>query len=121
MTLKYKTESKDDYFLVTARGKNNNFEVISNYAREVTELCNQQGYNSMIIDERNREYDMEELLDQYKLAIYFKTLGVSHIRVAIICKPQYLEKIHFIETTANNRGLNLKYFVDLESAERWVL
>lgn len=120
MTLKYRTESKDKYFLVTARGKNNNLKVISNYAREVTELCKQQGYQSMVIDERNREYNMEELLDQYKLANYFKTLGVSHIRVAIVCKPQYIDKVHFVETTANNRGIRLKYFVDIESAERWV-
>lgn len=120
MTLKYRTESKDSYFLVTARGKNNSFEVISNYALEVTDLCKEQGHTSMVIDERNREYQMDELLDQYKLANYFKTLGVSHVRVAIICKPQYIEKVHFVETTANNRGVNLKYFVDLASAERWV-
>lgn len=121
MSLKYRTESKDSYFLVTTRGTNNSLDVISNYAREVTELCKQQGYRSMIIDERNREYKMEELLDQYKLANYFKTLGVSHVRVAIVCKPQYIDKVHFIETTANNRGVHLKYFVDINSAEKWVL
>jgi hypothetical protein len=121
MTLKYKTKNRENYFLVTARGKTNSFEVITNYAREVTELCKEQGYRSMIIDERNREYKMEELLDQYKLANYFKTLSIAHVTVAIICKSQYIDKIHFVETTANNRGLNLKYFVDLDSAERWVL
>ncbi|MCK5359065.1 MAG: hypothetical protein KAJ95_00480 [Gammaproteobacteria bacterium] len=121
MALKYKTESKDSYFLVTARGKNNSFEVISNYAREVTELCVQQGFRALVIDERNREYNMEELLDQYKLANYFTTLGLARVRVAIVCKPQYIDKVHFVETTANNRGLNLRYFVDLDSAKTWVL
>lgn len=120
MALKFKTENKPDYFLVTSKGKNNDLSTISNYAAEVIKYCKESNHQSLIIDERNREYNLDELLDQYKLANYFKTLDLSNIRIAIICKPQYIEKINFIETTANNRGINLKYVLDLESAERWV-
>ena len=121
MAIEYSTENKKKYFLVKSRGESDDLDEISRYAREIAELCKEQGQRNMLIDETHRQYILAEVLDLYKLANFFKTLDISSLRIAIICQPKYLEHIRFLETTANNRGMNLKFFLDPDSAKRWLL
>ena len=121
MSIEYSTKNKDKYFLVNCSGESSELEVVSNYAREVSELCKKQGYKRMLVDERKREYRLSEVLDLYKLANFFVTLDISSIRIAIVCQPRYIDHVRFFETTVNNRGMQIKYFVDPDSAKRWLL
>jgi hypothetical protein len=43
------------------------------------------------------------------------------MRIAVICQEKYLEQVRFLEITAQNRGLNIKFFLNTDSAERWLL
>lgn len=121
MSIEYSTRNKKNYFLVKCSGESSELDVISNYAREVSALCKEQGYKRMLVDEREREYKLSEVLDLYKLANFFVTLDIFDIRIAIVCQPQYLDHVRFFETTVNNRGMKIKYFVDPDSAKRWLL
>lgn len=121
MSIEYSTENKDKHLLVKCAGESDDIEVISNYAHDITNICKQQGYRRMLVDERNREYKLREVLDLYKLANFLKTLDISNLFIAIVCQPKFLDQVRFLETTVNNHGLNLKYFVDLDSAKRWLL
>jgi len=93
MGIKYSTENKKKYFFVKSRGESNGLNEVSSYAREIAELCKEQGLSNVLVDETDRQYVLGEVLD--------------HIR--------------FLETTANNRGMNLKFFIESNSAERWLL
>ena len=121
MSIEYSTKNKDKYFLVNCSGESSELEVVSNYAREVSGLCKKQGYKRMLVDERKREYKLSEVLDLYKLANFFVTLDISSIRIAIVCQPRYIDHVRFFETTVNNRGMQIKYFVDPDGAKRWLL
>ncbi len=121
MGIAYKTEKRNKYFFVESHGQSDDLDEVSCYAQEITELCKQQGYKNMLIDETDRQYVLSEVLDLYKLGNFFKTLEISTIRIAIICQPQFLEHIRFLETTANNRGMTIKFFLNNDSAERWLL
>lgn len=121
MSIEYYTSNKNKHLLVKSHGESDDIEVIGSYVREITNICKQQGYKRMLVDERNREYKLNEVLDLYKLAIFFNTLDISKLQIAVICQPQFLDQIRFLETTTNNHGINLKFFVDLDSAKRWLL
>ena len=121
MSIEYSTENKEQYLLIRSHGKSANLDVVSNYSREIAECCKKQGYSNMLVDERDREYLLEEVLDLYKIANFFRTLDISDLRIAIICQEKYLEQVRFLEITAQNRGMNIKFFLDTDSAERWLL
>ena len=120
MSINYTTKHKKKYLLVKSNGGSDDLAVISKYVREITDICKQQGYTSMLVDEREREYLLNELLDLYKLANFFRTLNVTDIRMAIVCQPQYLEQIRYFEKTTHDRGMNIKFFLDPDSAKRWL-
>ena len=121
MSIDYTTKNKEKYLLVKSNGGSDDLAVNSDYARDITDICKQQGYSAMLIDERDREYMLNEVLDLYKLANFFQTLNVSNIRMAIVCQPQYLEQIRYFEKTTHDRGRNIKFFLDPDSAKRWLL
>jgi len=121
MSITYNTEHKKNYFLVESHGKSDDLNEAGKFANEVSVLCKEQGYNNMLLDETDREYVLAEVLDLYKLANLLKTIDVSNLRVAIICQSIYLDHIRFLETMANNRGMNIKFFLDKDSAEHWLL
>jgi len=121
MSIEYSIENKDNYLLIKSRGESADLDVVSNYSREITEHCRKQGYSNMLVDERNREYLLAEVLDLYKIANFFRSLEISDLRIAVICQEKYLEQVRFLEITAQNRGLNIKFFLNTDSAERWLL
>jgi hypothetical protein len=121
MSIYYTTKNKKKYLLVKSNGGSDDLAVNSDYARDITDICKQQGYSAMLIDERDREYMLNEVLDLYKLANFFQTLNVSNIRMAIVCQPQYLEQIRYFEKTTHDHGMNIKFFLDPDSAKRWLL
>ena len=121
MSIDYTTENKKEYLLVKSNGGSDDLAVISDYAREITDICKQQSYTAMLVDERDSEYMLNEVLDLYKLANFFRTLNVTDIRMAIICQPQYLEQIRYFEKTTHDRGMKIKFFLDPDSAKRWLL
>ena len=121
MNIDYTTRNKKEYLLVKSYGCSDDLAVISEYARQITDICKQQGCSAMLVDERDREYMLNEVLDLYKLANFFRTLDVTDIRIAIVCQPQYLDQIRYFEKTTHDRGMNIKFFLDPDSAKRWLL
>ena len=121
MSIEYNTSNKKKHLHIQSHGESDDIEVIGSYVREITDICKQRGYKRMLVDERNREYKLREVLDLYKLANFFNTLDITKLQIAVICQPQFLDQIRFLETTTNNHGINLKFFVDLDSAKRWLL
>ncbi len=55
MSIEYSTENKKKYLFVKSNGGSDDLTVISNYAREITDICKQRGYSTMLVDERERE------------------------------------------------------------------
>lgn len=121
MGIEYSTENKKKYFFVKSRGESDDLDEVSRYAREITELCKKHSHSNILIDETNRQYILGEVLDLYKLANFLKTLDIATLRIAIVCQPEYLEHIRFFETTANNRGMNIKFFLESNRAKQWLL
>ena len=121
MGIDYTTRNKKKYLHVESNGGSDDLAVISEYVREITDICKQQGHSAMLVDERDREYMLNEVLDLYKLANFFRSLNVKDIRMAIVCQKQYLEQIRYFEKTAHDRGMNIRFFLDPDSAKSWLI
>ena len=121
MGIEYSTENRKKYFFVKSCGESDDLNEISRYAHEITDLCKQLGHSNILIDETNRQYILGEVLDLYKLANFLKTLDIATLNIAIVCLPEYLEQIRFFEMTANNHGMNIKFFLETNRAEQWLL
>jgi len=72
VSIKYSTENKKKYFFVKSHGESDGLDEVSSYAGEIAELSKKQGYSNMMVDETDRLYVLDEVLDLYKLANFFK-------------------------------------------------
>ena len=121
MSIVFGSENKDGYLLITTHGESPEINSLIESATDVITCCKESGYSSILIDERDREYNLTEMLDQYKMANFLSSLDLSKLRIAFVCQEKYQEQIHFLEITAQNRGLAIKFFIDPDSAKRWLL
>lgn len=95
-------------------------DTVIQFAGEVVRCCKESEYSSILIDERDREYNLTSVIEQNKMANFLSSLGIANLRIAFVCQQKYQEQVHFLETAAQNRGLNIKFFVDPDSAEEWL-
>jgi hypothetical protein len=121
MSIEFSSEDKDGYLLIKTHGESPDINVVHELATDVFTHCKESGYSSILIDERDREYNLTEVLDQYKMANFLSALDLSKLRIAFVCQEKYQEQIHFLEITAQNRGLAIKFFIDPDSAKKWLL
>ena len=121
MSIEFSSEDQDGYLLITTHGESTDINVVHKLATDVFTRCKESGYSSILIDERDREYNLTEVLDQYKMANFLSSLDLSKLRIAFVCQEKYQEQIHFLEITSQNRGLAIKFFNDPDSAKRWLL
>lgn len=60
-------------------------------------------------------------MSDYQLAIFAVQKGLPEIKkIALITTPGNLRHTEFFETTARNRGLNVRAFLEGEDARAWI-
>lgn len=96
-----------------------NLTAAKNFSKETFEKCLVSSCNKILVIDQlaTMLLNDEELIE---LGEFNAHVMPSIIRMAILSKAEHLEKIKIWETTAVNRGSNVKVFVDSKIAENWL-
>ena len=111
-------EHRPEYLYVEVKGIENNYEIAKRYWTEILNFQNTRHYARVLIDKKIEQgLDTQDVFRVVTEVAIMVRLGV---RFAFV--DQYFdgEKSEFEELVGNNRGLNLKYFDNLPSAELWL-
>ncbi len=119
MTIKYQSEFREKLLIVTASGRDDTLEQVIEYGCSVIALAVESGATRLLCDERGLEYTLDTV-DTYKLAKTMAERAPKIIRVAIVCRPEFLVEGKFWETVAANRALLVRVDTDFDRALRWL-
>jgi len=120
MSIGFNIIKKDDYLLIKTHGEGHDIKAVINFADEVIKCCKESNYSSILLDERDREYNLTTVEDQSRMANFLCSLGITDLKIAFVCQQKYQEQIHFLEAAVQNRGLTIRFFMDTDSAEKWL-
>ena len=119
MSLKIKMEKKADYLLATFSGEadlqeaGNRFEFMAVRCRSAKKnklLMNIAAIN--VVPTFSERFRIGEKM------VIFSEFG---IKVAVVASPEQIEPRRLAELVAQNRGVDVHIFLDLASAEVWLL
>lgn len=82
--------------------------------------CKRTNKNKLLLDCTGVPPD-STLVDLYHLGERSLVFARFNCKVAIVCKPDQYDSKSFLETTARNRGVNLRVFTNIAVAEQWLL
>lgn len=82
-------------------------------------LLKEQGWNRLLVDARQIDAKMS-LTDDYQFTESHRSNLPVTIHLAVIYRPEEIERFRFIETVAVNRGQNMKIFTDADEAVAWL-
>lgn len=119
MAIHYETTCDNGVLRVTTRGSDDGLGAVISYADGVAASAKGCGCTKILCDERELTYDLSTM-DTYAAAEAASVYGGLGARIAIVCRPEFLEAGIFYENVATNRGLHLKVTTDIGEAERWL-
>ena len=120
MAISYKIEVEGDLLRVTASGFDESLEQTQQYGLAVIEAAVKHGCRRVLSDERDLEYRLNTI-NTYQLAQFMVENAPQIACAAVVCHPDFEVDAHFFENVVVNRGLMLRMFTDLTTAEMWVM
>lgn len=120
MPIQFTSKIEEDIHIFTVTGDGNSLENAVNYSTSLIAEAQQSNSQKILCDERGLELTLSTA-DIYTLAeLTAKMLSSSSARIAVIYKPEYLEKCRFYETVTGNRGLLVHINTDYDEALAWL-
>jgi hypothetical protein len=119
MAIAFSVSVDGDLLTVKAVGRDETLEQVQEYSAAVVEACRANACVRVLCDELDLEYRLGTM-DTYESAAYVAQYAPHVARVAIVCGPDHFSDASFWETVAVNRGLSVRAFKDLRSAEEWL-
>lgn len=87
---------------------------------ELLALCREHDLKKVLLDMTGL-YGQPGTFSDFQLANFAVDRGLPGIkRVALVAAPENFEHTQFFETASQNRGLNVRAFVDLDEAVIWI-
>jgi hypothetical protein len=123
MTFQFQMEQMSGYLAarfvgVSVRGEGSGlFELIA-------ERCKRTHNNKLLIDITRHDYEVDEkisLMDRFFLGERLKIFARYGIKVAFFSTPEQRDPRRFAIVVAQNRGVKVETFTDLQAAEEWLL
>ncbi|MDM7926783.1 MAG: hypothetical protein QUS35_12275 [bacterium] len=119
MPIDYSMTIRRGILFVKARGRDDRLEDVEAYSRAVLAEAVASGCTKVICDETELVYSLN-LVDTYELAEFISAHAPGVGRAAVVCNPGQIQDASFWENVAVNRGLQVRVFPDLNSAETWM-
>lgn len=121
MPISYEITHNDEYLLITATGSYDSDEDITSYTRSFVEDLMRYAPQAVILDHRALSGSLDTL-DAVKVAAGFAIIvkELRLMRIAVISRPERLQALKYLETTAQNLGIMGMSFTSLEEAEAWL-
>lgn len=111
-------EHRPAYLYVSLKGKDVNYEIAKRYWIEIMALHNARQYSRVLIEkEIEKSLDTQDI---FRVVTEVAVMARAGMKFAFVDRVIEAEKIEFAEMVGNNRGLNIKYFDNLPSAEHWL-
>ena len=106
------------YILVRSTGSPSLDEMKKTLSR-IIELNNKHKVNKVLVDGRDRN-EQPPMLDIYSGGELLSNMMGGGIRISILV-AEITDNHHFFETVALNRGADVAYFQEEDSALKWLL
>lgn len=119
MAIDYKFEQRDDLLYVTTHGVDDSVDEVLAYGLAVVTFCIEHDIQQVLCDERQLEYRLG-VDGTYDLAMAASEAAPRLGSVAIVHHPSSGFEANMYEMLVNSRGLNIRFFPDIPSAERWL-
>ena len=119
MAIDYSVSVDGDLLTVKAVGYDETLQEVEEYGAAIVDACIANSCVRVLCDEFDLEYRLGTM-DTYESAAYVADRAPHVARVAIVCGPDHFSDASFWETVAVNRGLTVRAFKDLRSAEEWL-
>jgi hypothetical protein len=119
MSIRLQIEQMPGYLAARFIGSGAPGEVTERF-ESIVEHCNLTKNNKLLIN--TTAYDVKaSVTDRFFLGTSSQIFAVHRIKVAFVCRQEQLDPRKFGVLVAQNRGVNLDAFADLQSAEEWLL
>jgi stage II sporulation SpoAA-like protein len=122
MAIRYSLEVLGEVLYFLGEGNEEDLEQDKQVHEWIVRACEEHDCTRILIDDRKVKYTAS-IIALYELARYYDQIRVPDKiqRVAVLASPDYKESNEFFETTARNRGVDLRVFQQREQAEAWLL
>ncbi len=119
MSINFNSKIEDEILIITAAGKDDTVDQVVAYGQSIIQLGIESGTSKVLCDERNLEYAIGTF-DIFEAATIIAEQAPRVARIAIVCRPQFLDDGNFWETVAVNRGLHVRMYTDINLAKSWL-
>jgi hypothetical protein len=122
MEFEYEVQAREGYVEATLTGVRTPTTLIA-AAEQVTEVCKELKILKVLVDVRRMTGSLDTL-ETFEVAghqIPQRPMTRQLARSAILDLPVNMERMHFFETVAVNRGFNVRVFDDETAAVEWLL
>ena len=119
--MKYKFNKKGNYVIVQTEGVQTSIDNCIEYINSIIDYCKQYKIDMVILDERKLKVKMQ-LIDDYSLANYLSSIFLYKFirRLAAVSNDESKAKASFFETLCSNRGVNYRFFINIDDAIKWL-
>ena len=119
MSLKIKIEKKADYLVANFSGQAN-LQEVGNRFESLAVRCRSAKRNKLLMNISTIKAvpTFSERFRAGERAVIFSEFG---IKVAVVASPDQVEPRRLAELVAQNRGVDVRIFLDLAAAEEWLL
>jgi hypothetical protein len=119
MAISFEHEIQDDLLVVNASGFDESLRDPMDYGMAVLTIALEHGCRGILCDERHLEYRLGTL-DLFDLAGAAAQHVPRTLLVALVPDASGIEDAKFYETVAVNRGVQVRAFIDIDEARRWL-
>ena len=120
MPYTFEIQDKGDYLLLTASGTLDSIDELVSVGRSMRKKAAQCECRRFLIDERA----VDKTIDPHDITVFAEARvenPAGWLRVAVVCSPENLPGLRWVETFFQNRSLPYRQFPSLQEAEEWLL
>ena len=119
MSFQLQTEQMPGYLAARFIGPGVPEEIWRQFAL-IAEYCKHTKNNKVLIDFTRAEVKVS-LLDRFLMGESARIFAIHRIKVAGVDNPERIDPQKFAKLVAQNRGVIVEAFSDLQAAEEWLL
>ncbi len=120
MPIQFTSKIEGDIHIFTVTGSDNSLENAIEYSTSLIKEAQKNNSQKVLCDERGLDIELSTV-DTFHLAeLTVKMLSASSARIAVVYKPEYLEKCKFYEMVTSNRGMLVHITTDYDEAYEWL-
>ena len=111
-------EDKQDYVQVRYVGEFRLFEGRRTVDR-INEACTKFHRSAVLLDLQSMTGNIS-IMDRFNIVVYGQKMIGTVSKIAIAAQPEAGTVSRLVETMAENRGINLKVFYEINQADSWL-